>query len=157
MASIYRSQLKAACGKENWYLLDLLLETEAAHLNEKALFTDTWGDWWGLLMEVIYRRPPDGLRVLLKHGASRDTGRWGDGMPYHRSKPPKGSPRFSPWCKTRHTPPTHARPIRPCQPSIPRLMRWASSALPRAWFFEKGSTAKSSPQKVLQELAVIIR
>jgi hypothetical protein len=32
-------------------------------------------------MEVIYRKAPDGLRVLLKHGASRDAGRWGDGMP----------------------------------------------------------------------------
>lgn len=32
-------------------------------------------------MEVIYRGSPDGLRVLLKHGANRDVGRWGDGMP----------------------------------------------------------------------------
>lgn len=81
MASISRSQLKAACEQQNWDLLDLLLEMNATHLDDNALFTDTWGDWWGLLMEVIYRKAPDGLRVLLKHGARRDTGRWGDGMP----------------------------------------------------------------------------
>ena len=81
MTSISRSQLKAACEQENWDLLDLLLETDATQLDDNALFTDTWGDWWGLLMEVIYRKAPDGLRVLLKHGACRDTGLWGDGMP----------------------------------------------------------------------------
>jgi hypothetical protein len=43
MALIYRSQLKTACEQENWDLLDLLLETEATHLNNKALFTETWG------------------------------------------------------------------------------------------------------------------
>jgi hypothetical protein len=46
MASISRSQLKAACEQENWNLLDLLLETDATHLDDNALFTDTWGDWW---------------------------------------------------------------------------------------------------------------
>jgi hypothetical protein len=81
MALVSRSQLKAACEQENWDLLDLLLETDPTHLDDKALFTDTWGEWWGLLMEVIYRGSPDGLRVLLKHGANRDVGRWGDGMP----------------------------------------------------------------------------
>lgn len=73
-------------------MLDLLLETDATHLNEKALFTDTWGDWWGLLMEVIYRKAPDGLRVLLKHGANRDTGRWGDGMPQSPLEAAGGEP-----------------------------------------------------------------
>jgi hypothetical protein len=43
MALIYRYQLKTACEQENWDLLDLLLETEATHLNNKALFTETWG------------------------------------------------------------------------------------------------------------------
>ena len=81
MALVSRSQLKAACEQENWDLLDLLLETDATQLDDKALFTDTWGEWWGLLMEVIYRGSPDGLLVLLKHGANRDVGRWGDGMP----------------------------------------------------------------------------
>jgi hypothetical protein len=94
MASISRSQLKAACEQENWDLLDLLLETDATHLNDKALFTDTWGDWWGLLMEVIYRKSPDGLRVLLKHGANRDTGRWGDGMPQSALEAAEGKPEI---------------------------------------------------------------
>jgi hypothetical protein len=43
MVPIYRSQLKAACEQENWDSLDLLLETEATHLNNKALFTETLG------------------------------------------------------------------------------------------------------------------
>ncbi len=94
MASISRSQLKAACEQENWDLLDLLLETDATHLNDKALFTDTWGDWWGLLMEVIFRKAPDGLRVLLKHGANRDTGRWGDGMPQSPLEAAEGEPEI---------------------------------------------------------------
>lgn len=92
MVSISRSQLKAACEQDNWDLLDLLLETDASHLNDKALFTDTWGDWWGLLMEVIYRKSPDGLRVLLKHGANRDTGRWGDSMPQSPLEAAAGEP-----------------------------------------------------------------
>lgn len=94
MASISRSQLKAACEQENWDLLDLLLETDATHLDDNALFTDTWGDWWGLLMEVIYRKAPDGLRVLLKHGANRDTGRWGDGMPQSPLEAAEGEPEI---------------------------------------------------------------
>ena len=75
-------------------MLDLLLETDATHLNDKALFTDTWGDWWGLLMEVIYRKAPDGLRVLLKHGANRDTSRWGDGMPQSPLEAAEGEPEI---------------------------------------------------------------
>lgn len=42
MALVSRSQLKAACEQENWDLLDLLLETDPTHLDDKALFTDTW-------------------------------------------------------------------------------------------------------------------
>jgi hypothetical protein len=94
MAFVSRSQLKAACEQENWDLLDLLLETDATHLNDKALFTDTWGDWWGLLMEVIYRKSLDGLRVLLKHGANRDAGRWGDGIPQSPVEAAEGKPEM---------------------------------------------------------------
>ncbi len=81
MTQISRSQLKVACEQENWDLLDLLLATDATHIDDNALFTDTWGDWWGLLMEVIHRKSSDGVRVLLKHGANRNAGLWGDGMP----------------------------------------------------------------------------
>lgn len=94
MTHISRSQLKAACEQEDWDLLDLLLETDATHIDDNALFTDTWGDWWGLLMEVICRNSRDGVRVLLKHGAKRDAGLWGDGMPQTPLEAAEGKPEI---------------------------------------------------------------
>lgn len=64
----------------DWDLLDKLLESDVTHINDNALFTDTWGEWWGMLMFVIGIGAFDGLRVLLKHGADRTVGSWGDGM-----------------------------------------------------------------------------
>src|SRR5260221_417424 len=63
-----RSQLKAACDRQEWAFLDLLLERDATHINDHAVYTDTWGDWWGLLLECVYQGHADGVRVLLKHG-----------------------------------------------------------------------------------------
>ncbi len=34
-----------------------------------------------MLLEAVYKRSVDGVRVLLKHGAQRDIARWGDGIP----------------------------------------------------------------------------
>ena len=45
-------------------------------------------------MEVIYRTSPDGLRVLLKHGANRDTGLWGDGVPQSPLEAAEGKPEI---------------------------------------------------------------
>lgn len=75
-------------------MLDLLLETDGTHIDDNALFTDTWGEWWGLLMEAIYRQACDGVRVLLKHGANPDVGRWGDGVPQTPLEAAEGKPEI---------------------------------------------------------------
>jgi hypothetical protein len=81
MTTTTRTQLKAACDQQQWALLDLLLQRDPTHINDHAVYTDTWGDWWGFLMECVYQGHVDGVRVLLKHGADRNVGRWGDCIP----------------------------------------------------------------------------
>jgi hypothetical protein len=76
-----RAQLQAACDQQQWALLDLLLERDSTHINDHAVYSDTWGDWWGFLLECVYQGHVDGVRVLLKHGADRKVGRWGDCIP----------------------------------------------------------------------------
>lgn len=76
--TVTRAHLKSACDEQNWDLLDLLLELDPTHLNDRSLFTDTWGVWWGLLFETVRNRSADGVTVLLKHGAQRDVTTWGD-------------------------------------------------------------------------------
>lgn len=78
---VTRAHLKSAFDQENWDLLDKLLETDSSGINDNSLFTDTWGDWWGMLLEAVYRRSAHAVSVLLKHGAQRDLARWGDGIP----------------------------------------------------------------------------
>ncbi|MEM8857583.1 MAG: hypothetical protein AAGD96_04640 [Chloroflexota bacterium] len=78
---VTRAHLKKACDKKEWDLLNRLLDLDSTHLNDKSLYTDTWGDWWGLLLECVYNNQVDGVRVLLSHGADLDIGRWGDGIP----------------------------------------------------------------------------
>ena len=78
---ITRAHLKQACDEKHWDLLDKLLEIDSSQINDNALYTDTWGEWWGMLMECIFRNQVDGVRVLLARGASRDVGTWGDGIP----------------------------------------------------------------------------
>lgn len=78
---VTRAHLKGAFDREDWDLLDKLLEIDRSRINDNSLFTDTWGDWWGMLLEAIYRRSEGAVRVLLKHGAQRDIARWGDGIP----------------------------------------------------------------------------
>ena len=78
---VTRAHLKNALDQGNWDLLDKLLEIDNTRINDNDLFTDTWGNWWGMLLEAVYKRSVDGVRVLLKHGAQRDIARWGDGIP----------------------------------------------------------------------------
>lgn len=77
---VTRAHLKSAFDQENWDLLDKLLEIDCSRINDNSLFTDTWGDWWGMLVEAVYRRSVGAVSVLLKHGAQRDIARWGDGI-----------------------------------------------------------------------------
>ncbi len=77
---ITRAHLKTACDEQNWDLLDTLLEQDSSQVDDNALYTDTWGLWWGMLLETVINGSVDGVRVLLKHGAQRDLASWGDGM-----------------------------------------------------------------------------
>ena len=76
-----RADLKKACDQKAWDLLDKLLEIDRSHIDDKSLYTDTWGDWWGMLLECVYNNQINGVRVLLSHGADKAIGRWGDGIP----------------------------------------------------------------------------
>ena len=78
--TVTRAQLKAACDAQNWDLLDVLLAHDSSHIDDPALYTDSWGVWWGMLMETVRNDAIDGVKVLLKHGAQRDLASWGDGM-----------------------------------------------------------------------------
>lgn len=78
---VTRAHLHRAFVAQNWDLLDKLLEMDSSKINDNALFTDTWGEWWGFLLEAVYNDAVDGVRVLLKHGADRTVGNWGDCIP----------------------------------------------------------------------------
>jgi hypothetical protein len=75
---VTRAHLKTACDQQNWDLLDKLLEIDSSQINDNSLYTDTWGDWWGMVLETVRLGSVDGLRVLLKHGAERNLASWGD-------------------------------------------------------------------------------
>jgi hypothetical protein len=75
---VTRAHLKTASDQQNWDLLDKLLEIDSSQINDNSLYTDTWGEWWGLLFETVRRASVDGLKVLLKHGAKRNLASWGD-------------------------------------------------------------------------------
>lgn len=81
MATITRAHLKNACTLGQWDLLDKLLELDSTHINDRSYYTDTWGEWWGLLHECVLHGREKGVRVLLKHGADRTLGNWGDCIP----------------------------------------------------------------------------
>lgn len=78
---VTRAHLKDACDRGDWDLLDRFLELDRSSLDDNSLYTDGWGEWWGLLLETIRRGEEPGLRVLLKHGARRDLASWGDCEP----------------------------------------------------------------------------
>lgn len=79
---VTRAHLKKAFEQENWDLLDKLLELDATAVNDNALFTDTWGEWWGLVFEAVRSNSVTGLTILLKHGADPAVGNWGDCLVY---------------------------------------------------------------------------
>lgn len=78
---VTRAHLKSAVENQNWDLLDKLLETDNSKINDTNLFTDTWGEWWGMLFHCVKRNYETGVKVLLKHGAKRSKGNWGDCIP----------------------------------------------------------------------------
>lgn len=112
---VTRSHLKAACDQKNWDLLDRLLEIDASAIDDNALYTDTWGEWWGLLVEVIGRGEADGLAVLLKHGAKRDLATWGDCIPKSPLEVAEGKPELVALL-TSPTPPAWVRKTDPPLP-----------------------------------------
>lgn len=75
---VTRAHLKTACDQQNWDLLDKLLEIDNSLIDDNSLYTDTWGDWWGMLIETVMVGSVTGVKVLLKHGAARDLASWGD-------------------------------------------------------------------------------
>lgn len=77
-----RAQLLHACETSDADLLDKLLEIDASRINDNALFTDTWGSWWGMLVHAICAGWIDGVKVLLKHNADRNAETWGDGQTF---------------------------------------------------------------------------
>ena len=91
---ITRAHLKIACEKRMWDLLDKFLEIDAGHVNDKSMFTDTWGSWWSLLCEVVGRNQINGVKVLLKHGADPNLSSWGDGIPETPIEMAKDKPKI---------------------------------------------------------------
>ena len=91
---VTRAHLRTACDQEHWDLLDKLLELDASLIDDNALFTDEWGLWWGMLYEVAKRGAADGVRVLLKHGAKRQVGSWGDGLALTPLEVAEGKPEI---------------------------------------------------------------
>lgn len=76
---VTREHLKQAVLQKNWDLLDRLLEVDSSAINDNGLFQDSWGEWWGLLMQCVSKDQVDGVRVLLKHGANPQLATWGEG------------------------------------------------------------------------------
>ncbi len=62
----------------NLDLLDLLLEKDDQNINNNSMFTDTWGEWWGLLFQMVLNRSVEGVSLLLKNGAEPPIKNWGD-------------------------------------------------------------------------------
>ncbi len=78
--TVTRAHLKNTVDQKNWDLLDKLLEIDNSRINDNSLYTDTWGEWWGMLNQCVFKGHEKGVRVLLKHGADCELATWGDGM-----------------------------------------------------------------------------
>lgn len=91
---VTRAHLKNACDQRNGDLLDKLLEIDNKLIDDAAFYTDTWGEWWGLLLECVYSSWVDGVRILLKHGADRRQGNWGDCLPITPEEAAAGKPEI---------------------------------------------------------------
>ena len=79
--TVSRALLKKAIDHKNWDLLDKLLEIDPTHINDTSYYTDTWGEWWGLLYECVRKGQVNGVKILLKHGGNKEIGNWGDCIP----------------------------------------------------------------------------
>lgn len=124
---VTRAHLKSACDAKNWDLLDKLLEIDASKINDNALFTDTWGEWWGLLIECIGQNEIDGVKVLLKHGAKRDVGTWGDCDPCSPLQAAKDCPEILELLESPATPTF----IRKTDPPLPAFEKFEDQAVNR--------------------------
>ncbi len=92
--NVTRAHLKNAVEQRQWDLLDKLLEISTKHIDDNAYFTDTWGEWWGLLLECVLTNQEQGVRILLKHGANRKIGNWGDCIPMTPIEAAAGKPQI---------------------------------------------------------------
>ena len=113
--NVTRAHLKSACDQQNWDLLDRLLEIDASKIDDNALYTDTWGEWWGMLMAAIAVNSVDGVRVLLKHGADRECGTWGDCVPCSPVEAAKDKPEILALLQT----PERPTYVRKSEPELP--------------------------------------
>lgn len=91
---VTRGHLKHAFDQRHWDLLDKLLEIDSSRIDDNSLYTDTWGEWWGMLIEAARIRSVDAVRVLMKHGARSDATSWGDGMPHTAKEAAAGQPEI---------------------------------------------------------------
>ncbi len=114
--TVTRAHLKTAFDQQNWDLLDKLLEIDNSRINDNSLYTDTWGDWWGMLAEAARNRSVDGVSVLLKNGAQRDLASWGDGVPFTALDAAEDKPEIMALLQTLE-PPTYVRKTDPPLPS----------------------------------------
>lgn len=101
---VTRAHLKIACEQQDWDLLDKLLEIDNSSINDTSLYTDTWGEWWGLLFQAILSDSVDGVKVLLKHGAKRHVGNWGDCIPISPKELARDKPEILALLKNRKRP-----------------------------------------------------
>lgn len=113
---VTRADLKTAFDQQNWDLLDKLLEIDNSRINDNSLYTDSWGDWWGMLVEAARSRHVNGVSVLLKHGAQRDLASWGDGVPFTAVEAAEDKPEILALLQTLE-PPVYVRKTDPALPS----------------------------------------
>ena len=78
---VTRAHLKKAYELAQWDLLDKLLSLDNSHINDASYFTDTWGEWWGLLLDAVYTDRLTAVQILISHGADTSLGNWGDCLP----------------------------------------------------------------------------
>jgi len=79
---VTRAHLKSAVDNQQWDLLDKLLEIDTSQINDNSLYTDTWGEWWGLLVECIRSEYIEGVKIVLKYKIKKKRGNWGDCIVY---------------------------------------------------------------------------
>ncbi len=114
---VTRAHLKNARDAKNWDLLDKLLEIDSTHINDASFYTDSWGEWWGLLLDCVYDSHEDGVRVLLKHGADKTVGNWGDCIPVTPKEAAAEKPVILALL-TAITPPSYTRKSDPPLPKV---------------------------------------